>query len=131
MAPTKVSVRFSLTGAKRAPLRSSSSGTTVKSTKAPSLLIDPVALHGANFFRPAVQLIQIAQQLVRVMGDAQKPLFQLALLDYSFFMPPAAAVDYLLIRQHGGALRAPVHFAFLAISQAALIHLRKNHWFQR
>ena len=42
-------------------------------------------------------------------------------------MPPAAAVvDYLLISQHRGALRAPVHQGFFAIRDTALQHLEKK-----
>ena len=92
---------------------------------------DPVALHGADFFRPAAQLVQTAQQFVGVVGDAQEPLLQLALLHQRVFVPPAAAVHHLLIGQHGGALRTPVHLALLAIRQPALQSFRKNHWFQR
>ncbi len=35
---------------------------------------NPVALHGANFFRPAVELVEIAQQLIGIPGDAEEPL---------------------------------------------------------
>ena len=62
---------------------------------------DPVALHGANFFRPAFELVEIAQQFVGILRDPQKPLLQLALLDERIFVAPAAAVDNLLVGQHG------------------------------
>src|SRR5580658_3822371 len=86
---------------------------------------DPVALHGADFFRPASELVEIAQQLVGILGDAQEPLLELALFNARIFVAPAASVNDLLVGQHGGALRAPVDFAFLAIGQSLLVELEK------
>ena len=61
------------------------------------------------------------------MRDLEKPLLQRALLDPRGFVPPAAAVvDYLLISQHRGALRAPVHQGFFAIRDTALQHFEKK-----
>src|SRR5579872_552364 len=57
---------------------------------------DPVALHDAHFFRPALQLVEIAQQFFSVLRRAHKPLLQLALLDQRVFVTPAASVDHLL-----------------------------------
>ena len=41
-------------------------------------------------------------------------------------MPPAATVDDLLVGQHGGAQRAPVHLALLAKSQSLLQHAQEE-----
>ncbi len=87
---------------------------------------DPVALHGADLFRPAFQLVEIAQQLVGVFGDAQEPLLQLTLFHERIFVTPAASVDHLLIRQHRRALRTPVDSALLAIRQTLLVELEKE-----
>ena len=88
---------------------------------------DPVALHHPDFFRPMLQLLQIAQQLFGIIGDAQKPLFQLALLHAGFFVAPAvAATHHLLVSQYSGALRTPIHFALFAIGQPALVELQKE-----
>ena len=87
---------------------------------------NPVLLHDADFFRPARQLFQIAQQLVRVLRDPQKPLLQFALLDRSVLMPPAHPAHHLLVRQHGSALRTPVHLALLAIRQSRFVELQKE-----
>ncbi len=87
---------------------------------------DPVALHGADLFRPAFQLVEIAQQLVGVFGDAQKPLLQLTLLDQRIFVAPAASVDDLLVGQHRRALRTPVDSALLSISQTLLVELEEE-----
>ncbi len=87
---------------------------------------DPVALHGAHFFRPAFELVQAVEQLIRVGGDAEEPLLEIALLDDGVFVTPAAAVDDLLVGEHGGALRAPVDLALLAVDQALLIHAQEE-----
>src|SRR6185437_10768728 len=87
---------------------------------------DPVALHSAHALRPAVELVQTVQQLLRILGSAQEPLLQFSLLDECVFMPPAVAVDHLLICEHGLALRTPVHLAVLAIGETALVHAQKK-----
>ncbi len=40
----------------------------------PPALANPVALHGAHLFRPAVELVEIGQQLIGVVGDFEEPL---------------------------------------------------------
>ncbi len=87
---------------------------------------DPVALHGAHFLGPALELVEIAQQLFGVLGRAHEPLLQLALLDERVFVAPAASVDDLLVGQHRRALRAPVHLALLAIDQSLLVELEEE-----
>src|SRR5215468_5725618 len=69
---------------------------------------DPVALHGADFFRPAIKFVQVAQQLFRVPGGSDKPLLQFALLNRRVFMSPATPVNDLLVRKDRRALLAPV-----------------------
>src|SRR5207302_11371607 len=87
---------------------------------------NPVALHGANFFRLSREAVQITQQFVSVFAGAKKPLFEFALLHQGVFMTPAASADNLLICQHGRALRTPVEFAFLAIRQSQRVELEKE-----
>ncbi len=41
-------------------------------------------------------------------------------------MPPAAAIDDLLVGQHGGAERTPVHLALLAEGEAVLQHAQEE-----
>ena len=41
-------------------------------------------------------------------------------------MPPAETVDHLLVGEHGGALRAPVHFALLAKCDSLLQHAQEE-----
>jgi len=57
----------------------------------------------------------------------KKPLFQFALLDGLILMPPTHPAHDLLVRQHGRALRTPVHPALFAIRQSRLIQLQKKH----
>src|ERR1019366_9425695 len=85
---------------------------------------NPMALLRGDAFGPTRHRIQRLQQLVGIVGYAQEPLFQLALLHWSGLMTPAATVgQYLLVGQHGGALRTPVHLGQFAISQALLQQL--------
>ena len=87
---------------------------------------NPVALHGADFFGPALKLFKIAQEFVGVVGDAQEPLFKFTLLDESIFVTPAAAIHHLLVGEHGATLRAPVDAAFFAIRQTLFIKLEEE-----
>ncbi len=86
---------------------------------------DPVALHGLDRFRPAVQLVQAVQQLLGVVGDAQEPLRDLALF-HQRARAPAAAIDDLLVGQHGLVHRVPVHHRVAAVGQA-LAHQPGEH----
>src|SRR5437879_3071322 len=56
---------------------------------------DPIALHGANFFRPPAELVEIAEQFLAIFCDAKKPLLQLTLFDRGIFVAPAASVNHL------------------------------------
>ena len=78
---------------------------------------DPVALHDAHFLRPAVEAVERLQQILGKFGDAEVPLRHLALLDQRA-RAPAAAVDHLLVGEHGAIDRIPVHLAELALDQA-------------
>jgi hypothetical protein len=80
-------------------------------------LADPVALHSAHLVGPAVQAVQCRQQLVGVLADLEEPLRQLALLDLGAGAP-AAAVDHLLVGEHGHVDGIPVHLGLLALDQA-------------
>ena len=88
----------------------------------------PVLLHQDDALRPsAFQLLQIIEQLVRIRGRLQEPLFNLARFDQRVFVPPAVAVVHdLFVRQHRAALRTPVHSALLPIRQPALQHAQEE-----
>ena len=57
------------------------------------------------------------QQLLRVLRDLEDPLAHLALLDNSAGAP-AAAIDHLLVGEHGHVDRVPVEVALLALGEA-------------
>ena len=83
---------------------------------------DPVPLHRQHFFGPLAQLLDALQQVVRVVRDLEKPLLEIARRDRRA-AAPAAAVDHLLVGEHGLILLAPVHRRAPAIREAALVHL--------
>ncbi len=57
------------------------------------------------------------QQILGIVGDLEEPLRQLALLDERA-RAPAAAVDHLLIGEHGVIDRVPIHLRLLAVDEA-------------
>ena len=65
------------------------------------------------------------EQLVGVVRDAEEPLLELARRDRRA-AAPAAAVDDLLVGEHGLAARAPVDVRPLAVREAALEHLQEQ-----
>ena len=82
-------------------------------------LADPVALHGLHPLGPAGQVVELVQQFLRVGGDAEEVHGNVALL-HQGPGAPAAAVDDLLVGQHGVVHRIPVHRGHLLVDQALL-----------
>ncbi len=78
---------------------------------------DPVLLHQPHFFRPALEPVERVEQILREIRDLEEPLRQLALLDQRA-RAPAAALDDLLVGEHGHVDRVPVHLRLLALDQA-------------
>ncbi len=62
-------------------------------------------------------MIERFQQVFRVIADLEHPLVEIALLDRRA-ASPAAAVDHLLVGEHGLVDRVPVNFAVFARDQA-------------
>src|SRR6185295_1643015 len=80
---------------------------------------DPVALSFQNFFGPACfDLLDVGDELFCIIGDSQKPLFEISLL-YSRTAAPTDAARRLFIRQHGLFFWTPVDLRGLFIRQAA------------
>ena len=82
-----------------------------------------MALHCLGLFRP-IQLVKVAQQLVRVGGYLKKPLGEILphhLGAAAFAMP----VYHLLVCEHGIAGSAPVHGRFLAVGKPRLVELKE------
>ena len=84
----------------------------------PLAAADPVALHRLDVLGP-LDLVEIVEQAVGVLGDAKEPLLELADLDL-VAAALAAAVDHLLVGEHGLVVRAPVDRRLLAVGEPAL-----------
>ena len=85
---------------------------------------DPVLLHAHDVRRPLDRL-EVVEQAVGVVGDAEEPLLELARLDRRA-AALAAAVDDLLVGEHGLVLRAPVDRRLGAVGQPALVELEED-----
>ena len=85
---------------------------------------DPVALHRDDVRRPLDRL-EVVEQAVGVVGDAEEPLLELPDLDRGA-AALAMPVDHLLVGEHGGVLRAPVDGRLLAVGQSALVELQEE-----
>ena len=79
---------------------------------------DPVALHRLDVRGP-VDVVEVVEQPVGVVGDLEEPLLQRARL-HEAAAPLAAPVDHLLVGQHGLVLGAPVHRGLAAVGQSLL-----------
>ena len=86
---------------------------------------DPVRLHLLDALGPTVQLVEVVQQLLGVVGDLEVPLREVALL-HRAVATPALALGDLLVREHRRAVRAPVHRAVAALDQTALPELQED-----
>src|SRR5882757_166861 len=89
---------------------------------------DPIALHGDHAVGPsAFKFFQIFKELIGVVSGLEEPLLDFAGLDEGVFVAPAvAAVDDLLVGQHGAAFGTPVDAALFAISETTLEHAQKK-----
>ena len=86
---------------------------------------DPVGLHLLYALGPAGELLQVIEQLLRVLGDLEVPLLQVALLRLGA-AAPALALGDLLVGQNGLAGGAPVDRVLLAVDQALFPQLLKD-----
>ncbi len=86
---------------------------------------DPVGLHDLNLLGPPIQLVEVVQQPVRVLGDPEEPLFQLSLLN-SGAAPLAGIIDHLLVGQHRVAGWAPIDRGGLLVGEAIVVQLQKQ-----
>ena len=80
---------------------------------------DPVPLHRQDPLGPIDELLGVVEQSLRVVRDPEEPLRQVATL-HRRAAPFAGALDHLLVREHGGVLRAPVDRRLLPIGEALL-----------
>ena len=85
---------------------------------------DPVALHRLDVRGP-VDLVEVVEQPVGVVGDAEEPLRELADLDL-VAAALAAPVDDLLVGQHRLVVGTPLDGGLGAVGQAALEELEED-----
>ncbi len=85
---------------------------------------DPVLLHDLDVTRP-VDRLEVVEQAVGVVGDAEEPLLELAQLDLGA-AALAAPVDHLLVGEHGGVLGAPVDRRLLAVGEPPLVEAQEQ-----
>ncbi len=123
LAPKMVSGRVVNTSMLFAWLRAS--GTSSNKQAQALGLADPVALHHAHLLGPALERIERLEQVLGEVGDFQEPLRQLALLDHRAGAP-AAAVDHLLVGEHGHVDRVPVDLGALAVDEAGLEEIEEQ-----
>ena len=91
----------------------------------PAALADPVGLHQAHLFGPAVEPVEGGEQFAREIRDAEEPLRQLAPLHHRA-RAPAAPLDHLLIGKHGHVDGVPVHHRRLAIDEPRRQHVEEH-----
>ena len=80
---------------------------------------DPVALLGDDPLGP-VDDVEVVEQLLGVVGDAEVPLLEVALLDQGTGALGGAVGQHLLVGEHGLVDRVPVDRRGLAVGQAGL-----------
>jgi hypothetical protein len=80
---------------------------------------DPVALHGQHALGPVLEQVHLLEERIRVVGDLEEPLFEVARLDLGA-AALAAAVDHLFVRENGLIVRAPLDGRLPAVGEPAL-----------
>ena len=86
---------------------------------------DPVGLHLLDALGPAGELLQVVEQLLRVLGNLEVPLLQVALLGLGA-AAPALTLGDLLVGQNGLTSGTPVDRVLLTVDQALFPQLLKD-----
>jgi hypothetical protein len=86
---------------------------------------DPVALHGDHVLGPVLEQVEVGEQALGVVRDLEEPLLELALLD-QIAAALAAAVDHLLVGEHGLVEGAPLDRGLGAVGEPALEQLEED-----
>ena len=86
---------------------------------------DPIALHQPHFLRPAIERVERVEERLRILGDLEEPLRQLALLDERAGTP-AEAVNHLLVREHGLVDRVPVHLRLAPLDETGAEEIEEH-----
>ena len=80
---------------------------------------DPVSLHRQDALGPRLEQRHVVEEHVRVGRDPEQPLLELPRLDLGA-AALAAAVDHLLVREHGLVVGAPLDRDVLPVREVAL-----------
>ncbi len=88
-------------------------------------LADPVCLHGAHAFRPPWHLLQGVEQILRIGRDLEVVHRDFTLLDQRAGAP-TAAVDHLLVGEHGLVDGIPIDDSGLLVGNAHLQHAQEQ-----
>ena len=86
---------------------------------------DPVGLHQLYLGGPVVEPVNRVEQFFGHAGDIEEPLCQFATFHIRA-RPPAFAVNYLLVGQHGHVDRVPVDHGVLAIDEVSVEHVEEQ-----
>ncbi len=85
---------------------------------------DPIALHRLDVLRPRDR-VKVVEEPVGVVGDPEEPLLELAQLDH-VSAALTAAIDDLLVGEHGLVVGAPLHRRLLAVREITLEQLEED-----
>ena len=88
-------------------------------------LADPVFLHAADLFGPALKLVEVFQEFFGVLSNSEVIAGALTFFNDSA-ASPAASFDHLFVRQNGVVDRVPVHCLGLAVGNAFLKHFQEH-----
>ncbi len=83
---------------------------------------DPVPLHGAHPVGPVLQLLDVVEQTIGIVGDLEEPLGKV-LLDDGCVATLAETVDYLFVGQNRLILGTPIDRRLGLVGQTTLVEL--------
>ena len=85
---------------------------------------DPVALAGLDRLGP-VDRVEVVEQRLRVVGDAEEPLLHEARLDLARRSARSGRRQHLLVREHRLVVGAPLDRCGLPVGEPALVELQE------
>src|SRR5216683_4847510 len=88
-------------------------------------LADPIGLHGAHALRPSRHVLQGIEQILGISRDLEVVHRNFALLD-GRAGAPAAAIDHLLVGEHGLIDGIPIDHPCLLVGNAHFQHAQKQ-----
>ena len=83
---------------------------------------NPILLEGQDRRRPSLQGLHRLEELVSVIRDPEKPLFEL-FGNHFGIAPPTAPIDHLLVGEHGSVDGTPIHSRLFSVGEVLLPHL--------